>query len=34
LAPERFQRQLAMEMAAGGIREVLEVGERVLVVAG
>ena len=34
LDPERFQRQLAMEMDAGGIREDLEDGERVLVVAG
>jgi type I restriction enzyme, S subunit len=34
LAPERFQRQLAKDMDAGRIREDLEDGERVLVLAG
>jgi hypothetical protein len=34
LAPERFQRQLATEIDAGGIREELEEGEKVLVLGG
>jgi type I restriction enzyme S subunit len=34
LAPEHFQRQLAIEMDAGRIREDLEEGERVLVMVG
>jgi type I restriction enzyme S subunit len=34
LAPERFQRQLAIEMDAGQIREDMEEGERVLVLVG
>ena len=34
LAPECFQRRLAKELDAGRIREELEEGERVLVLAG